>query len=204
MSASFLRLKTLLWRLKRPALIPELIRRKLHKFTFIQETSKFDLNFYKEQSTSVQQVLEYFIPGYDIAKNHKSLHMQIAKSRRRLVRFEGLMGGSADLDLLYGLIYILKPKRLLETGVAYGWSSLAILLAIQNIPDSRLISIDMPYVNRNLDFLVGLAVPDHLQSKWTLLRLADRQGIPKALRRLGDIDFAHYDSDKSSDGRDFA
>lgn len=114
------------------------------------------------------------------------------------------MGGSADLDLLYGLIYILKPKRLLETGVAYGWSSLAILLAIQNIPDSRLISIDMPYVNRNLDFLVGLAVPDHLQSKWTLLRLADRQGIPKALRRLGDIDFAHYDSDKSSDGRDFA
>src|SRR5690606_13436899 len=61
------------------------------------------------------------------------------------------MGGGADVDLLYSLCIATDAKRILETGVAFGWSSLAILSAIETRHDAGLVSIDMPYLGANLD-----------------------------------------------------
>ena len=36
------------------------------------------------------------------------------------------------------------------------------------------------------------------------MRRPDRDALPRVLRELGEIDLAHYDSDKSSRGRAFA
>ena len=55
------------------------------------------------------------------------------------------MGGSAHIDLLYDCVKILKPTNIIETGVAFGWSSLAILKAISENKNGKLISVDMPY-----------------------------------------------------------
>ena len=46
------------------------------------------------------------------------------------------------------------PTRLLETGVALGWSSLAILLALESVGHGELVSIDMPYPGMNNDAYV--------------------------------------------------
>jgi hypothetical protein len=54
----------------------------------------------------------------------------------------------------------------------------------------------MPYPKLNNDAHVGCIVPDALRSRWTLLRYADREGLPRALRLLGTLDLCHYDSDK--------
>lgn len=51
-----------------------------------------------------------------------------------------------SLDVAYlinGLIRKHKPKNCLEIGVAKGGSSILILNAIKDLPDSRLVSIDL-------------------------------------------------------------
>ena len=110
------------------------------------------------------------------------------------------MGGAGNLDLLYWSAEHLKALRVIETGAAFGWSSLAILLSLRNRPASQLISSDMPYRNRNDEQYVGCVVPEEIRSNWRILSYADRQALPRALKILDTIDIYHYDSDKSYDG----
>jgi predicted O-methyltransferase YrrM len=114
------------------------------------------------------------------------------------------MGGAGNLDLLFGLAEHLQAEQVVETGVAYGWSSLALLLSLQHRAGARLASIDMPYPERNNDRYVGCVVPKNLRAQWTLIRRADRQGLPMAFKMLDRIDLCHYDSDKSYAGRMWA
>jgi hypothetical protein len=111
------------------------------------------------------------------------------------------MGGPGNLDLLYRLSEYLSATHIVETGVAYGWSSLAFLLSLKRRPGALLISIDKPYQNLNNDAYVGCVVPQSLRTQWRLIRCADRQGIPKALIRLPEVDLCHYDSAKSYEAR---
>jgi predicted O-methyltransferase YrrM len=110
------------------------------------------------------------------------------------------LAGPGDTSLLYSLCAHLQVRRVLETGVAFGWSSLAILLALRNRPDALLVSTDMPYLWLKADDWVGAAVPEELRARWILHRLPDRQALLKALK-LGPFDLCHYDSDKSVRGR---
>ena len=114
------------------------------------------------------------------------------------------MGGGADIDLLYSLCLAFNAVRVLETGVAFGWSSLAILSAIAQRPGAILASVDLPYLGANLDDFVGLAVPNDLRECWSLRRGADRDELPRAIADARPIDLAHYDSDKSYAGRRWA
>jgi predicted O-methyltransferase YrrM len=111
----------------------------------------------------------------------------------------GIAGG-ADIELLYYLCRHLRARRVLETGVALGWSSLAVLLAIAAAPDARLHSVDLPYTRLRATRWVGIVVPPALSAFWTLHRMADREGLPRALAD-GPFDLCHYDSDKSVAGR---
>lgn len=125
-------------------------------------------------------------------------------ARTRAASCPTKMGGEGHLGLLYSCAELTQALRVLETGVAYGWSSYAILRSLQNRPGAHLASTDMPYVKLNLEDYVGVVVPDELRNQWTLIRQADRQGLPKALAQLGRLDLCHYDSDKSYQGRMWA
>ena len=114
-------------------------------------------------------------------------------------------GGAGHLDLLYSLARAIDARRVVETGVGFGWSSLALLLAInENGDDASLWSVDFPYLSEWDSRWTGAAVPRNMTSQWYLIRAADRQGLPLALRQCTPLDFAHYDSDKSASGRLFA
>src|SRR5690606_26347583 len=52
------------------------------------------------------------------------------------------MGGAGALDLIYNLCEFTQAKNALETGVAYGWSSLAALLSLSQ-RNGTLYSSDM-------------------------------------------------------------
>ncbi|WP_299615517.1 glycosyltransferase [Pelagibius sp.] len=114
------------------------------------------------------------------------------------------LGGASNMDLLYNLCQGTRAERVIETGVANGWSSLAFLLSLKTRPDARLFSVDLPYLKHHNDRWVGIAVPESLHDRWQLFRMADREGLPRALKAAGTIDLAHYDSDKSPEGRAFA
>lgn len=130
--------------------------------------------------------------------SHKEL---IDRGKKIIGGLPVIMGGAGGIDIIFALTRILRPKKSIETGVAAGWSSLAILKAIEDIKDAILISVDMPYPKMNNENYVGCVVPESLRKKWTLIREPDRNGLVKALKMADKIDFCHYDSDKSYSGR---
>ena len=129
----------------------------------------------------------------------------LEEGRQRAARVDVRMGGAADVNLLYAATILARPHSVVETGVALGWSSLAILAALRRNGSGRLVSVDMPYPRRKNEPWVGAVVPDALRAGWQLIRLPDRPGVKRAIRAVGgSIDLAHYDSDKSYQGRMYA
>ncbi len=126
----------------------------------------------------------------------------LEKERQSKVR----LGGAGDIHLLYTLARKLPARSVIETGVAYGWSSLAMLQGFADSgQDGDLVSVDMAFPKENNDAFIGIVVPDHLRARWTLLRMPDQSGIAKAIARLrSPLDLCHFDSDKSWWGRDYA
>lgn len=127
------------------------------------------------------------------------------EARASAARSPVRMGGSGDLELLFAAVRLSGASRVVETGVAYGWSSLAILVAMDDGRDGRLASVDMPYPKMANEAFVGCVVPERLRERWTLVRQPDRFGLDRAIAAFGgSIDLAHYDSDKSWQGRRWA
>jgi predicted O-methyltransferase YrrM len=127
------------------------------------------------------------------------------EGRERAGRSRVRMGGAGDLDLLHAAVRLSGARSVVETGVAYGWSSLAILAGFEPIESSRLVSVDMPYPKLNNESFVGIAVPGRFRASWQIIREPDRRGLEKAIRLIGGgIDLCHYDSDKSYWGRRYA
>jgi len=112
-------------------------------------------------------------------------------------------GGAGATELLYFLVRLKRPAIVLETGVAAGWSSAAILHGMAVNEVGHLFSSDFPYLRyRDAERYIGLLVPDEIRHRWTILDQGDRSNLPRLLRMMnGDIDLFHYDSDKSYSGR---
>lgn len=117
------------------------------------------------------------------------------------------VGGSGNYILLYFLVRKLKPLNIVETGVASGWSSLAMLKGIQKNKCGMLFSSDFPYLRIDKRDYIGILVQDEkLKKNWYLNINGDENALPKIIAQLNDkkINLFHYDSDKSYSGRQFA
>jgi hypothetical protein len=111
------------------------------------------------------------------------------------------MGGPGYIELIYAAAKLSGARNAVETGVAYGWSSLALLAAMRE-RGGHLVSVDRPYPAAGNEAFVGIAVPDEYRGNWRIVREPDRHGIRKAVGCFPrGIDIAHYDSDKSYRGR---
>lgn len=207
---AFSKVRTLAWYLRRPPLYRELGRRVLSLRLTTQAVLEEQARQREEGAqwcarvaVPVEDVLRELavqLPARTFAVEQPEL---LAEADASIGRCPVKMGGPASVDFLYHLTIELRPERVVETGVANGWSSLAILAGLRVLGQGSLTSVDMPYAKMGNDRWVGVAVPEHLRARWTLLRLPDRDGIPLALR-AGPVDFAHYDSDKSVEGREYA
>ena len=125
-------------------------------------------------------------------------------SREKIKSLSYKMGGGGNYLLLYFLIRKYKPKIILETGVALGFSSKAILEAIEVNKEGKLFSSDYPYLNaKNGKQNIGLLVDKHLRQNWMLFLDGDSKNIKNIKQLITSIDLFHYDSDKSVLGRQF-
>ena len=116
------------------------------------------------------------------------------------------LGGAGAHPLLYFLVRRLKPKVIIETGVAAGWSSAAILSAIDKNTFGKLYSSDFPYFRiTEPEKYIGVLVKDRLKVNWHLDIRGDSVAVPYFQELVGPdkIDLIHYDSDKSYSGREF-
>lgn len=202
------KMKTGLWFLRRPAFWPHaaaLARRKIGNSARLEQPRPEATQWAAERAVPVVDALAklgLLAPGAECPTLDPAILEQgAARAARSAVK----MGGPGDLELLHAAVRLLKAERVIETGVAYGWSSLAILSGLAaNGAAGRLVSVDMPYAKLDNEPYVGIVVPEELRKRWTLIREPDRNGIKKAIAALGgQIDLCHYDSDKSYVGRSY-
>lgn len=115
-----------------------------------------------------------------------------------------VMGGGGSIDLLYFIVRWLRPQVVLETGVAAGWSSYAVLDALERNQAGELRSSDFPYFRlKNPEHYIGILVPEALKHRWKLETHGDRRNLPVLLDGVSQLDLVHYDSDKSRPGREW-
>lgn len=124
----------------------------------------------------------------------------IEEKKKDLNSADVVLGDEGNLHLMYNLIVLSKANRIIETGVAFGWSSLVILSAIKN-SNGRLVSTDKPVPDKETNRYIGIAVPNDLRENWVLYKEADISGLEKAFKLHPSYDLCHYDSDKSYEGR---
>ena len=96
---------------------------------------------------------------------------------------------------IWCLIRHLRPLKIVETGVARGFTSRVILEALERNRAGHLWSIDLPPVQApELHAQIGAAVTPELRHRWTYIRGTSRQRLPKLLARLGQVDLFVHDS----------
>jgi Methyltransferase domain len=112
----------------------------------------------------------------------------------------GAFGGWDDGDArLVGVAWCLarhlRPDRSVETGVARGLTTRALLEALERNRRGRLWSIDLPpLLERGLAEETAAAVPERLYERWTLLRGSSRRLLPGLVTDLGQIHLFVHDS----------
>jgi predicted O-methyltransferase YrrM len=127
------------------------------------------------------------------------------EARAKLARLDVQLGGGGHYQLLYFLVRRLRPGVVLETGVAAGWSSQAVLTAMAANGAGTLYSSDFPYFRlEDPERYVGVLVDESLREGWHLRLEGDRANLAAFLPTIERIALFHYDSDKSIEGREFA
>jgi hypothetical protein len=127
------------------------------------------------------------------------------RGERRLGTLKAGLGGGGYYPLLYFLTRYRRPRVIVETGVAAGFSSAAFLAAIKANGGGHLFSSDFPLFRlEHPERYVGRLVDEDLHQYWTLFLRGDRKNLPAILRQTASVDLFHYDSDKTYSGRSFA
>ncbi|MDG2397249.1 MAG: class I SAM-dependent methyltransferase [Flavobacteriaceae bacterium] len=149
--------------------------------------------------------LEGFLKNidYDLWVESTMVNNEIKNHSKKILKsIEVKLGGGGCHLLIYFLVRYLKPKIILETGVAAGFSSLSILKAIEKNKRGKLYSSDFPYFRiKNPEKYIGILVDKEKYLNWRLEIEGDAINIPKFKSEFNKIDLFHYDSDKTYQGK---
>jgi Methyltransferase domain len=103
-------------------------------------------------------------------------------------------GDAGFVRAVWSLTRHLRAERIVETGVAHGFTSRFILEALRSNGAGHLWSIDLPPLDPALRRQVGIAVTDDLSDRWTYVRGSSRRHLPALLAQLEQIDLFIHDS----------
>lgn len=197
--------KTFIWFLRQPkglTLIANLVKRKTI-YRKHEKTRKEAADWCKMKAVDTITGLNILFPDHDakyvLPENLFPAEFEYARSKFKNTPYK--MGGPGNMVMLYNICEYTRAKYVAETGVAYGWSSLSILLSLSRRDGSLLVSTDMPYAKMGNKQYVGIVVPEQLKKNWILIQESDISGLPKAFKKVPYLDVVHYDSDKSYVGR---
>lgn len=191
--------------LRDPALLPEVWSKSLSRLTLWRHRNRVDA--YPGLAGGPAEAISGLVESRpEVVKGC----MEAPSLRRLLAELEAYavpiqareLGGAAFLEACYALVRVLQPNVVLETGVAHGYSTAAILQALEDNGRGNLYSVDLPMFRRGVVAYTGGAVPQHLRDsgRWRLLTGPDRRVLPGLLNRIGAFDVFFYDSDKSYEG----
>ena len=95
---------------------------------------------------------------------------------------------------LYLICRILKPKKVVETGVAYGLSSIYILNALEANNHGKLYSIDSVFRPWQTKEMIGAIIPEELEKRWTLVLGKSKDKLQELLNEITVADIFIHDS----------
>ena len=197
--------KTFIAYLKRPDLYPEL-GRKIVKNIFNRRSAfkgrDKTLRWASAIAVSEKEALKKLF-DVDMRTFSEVFPTEFAYAQKKEKECPIKMGGAGALELIYEACEFTKAKNVLETGVAYGWSSFAALQSLSK-RNGTLYSSDMPYLGQDGDKYVGYVVPEKLKINWKIFRFADKESLPKIFGEQTEFDVVHYDSDKAYEGMAWA
>ena len=184
--------------------------RKIFEQTVNDVLSKEALDWYKNNCISINEfanqnslVIDHNIVTdemHSILKqrsNEKSASIDKNPKRNR-------MGGFGNAPFIFSIVKGMQREACLECGVSMGASSYAILKALEENQSGVLLSSDLPYLwIKNPINKIGFLIPEHLKHRWSLYVGDDKDNLPKMTKSLKEIDFVHYDSNKSYQARVF-
>ena len=193
-------LKTLWWFLIRPRFYSAMLTLILRKFL-----KNRDLEIERQVTWCAERVISLDSCFKELGLEPKTKKVfsnsYVDNINEKIFKSNSNFGGQGHVDLLFNLCEGINAKKVVETGVAYGWSSSAILKSL-SIRGGKLVSVDMPMIKQKDYHLIGVAVEDKNYKYWDLIREPDKFGLNKAIKKLNySFDLAHYDSDKSYYGR---
>jgi len=184
----------------------ELIRKAAEKCLNPAENKKALHQWCEEKATPVEDWLK--ADQMDLWEESKAFAARVTEEgQKKLEALQVELGGGGHYGLLYFLTRTLKPNIVLETGVAAGFSSLAVLTALKKNGTGKLYSSDFPYCRlEKPEKYIGILVDEELKDRWELHIKGDRENLPAIVSKLEpeSIGLFHYDSDKSQSGRAFA
>src|ERR1700722_814291 len=103
-------------------------------------------------------------------------------------------GDRAQAEGIWGLVAHTRPATVVETGVAHGLISRVILERLERNGTGHLWSVDLPAVDPALHHEIGIAIPEHLRSRWTYVEGTSRRRLPGLVRELQRVDLFVHDS----------
>ena len=97
-------------------------------------------NYLNDVSITSNEALKKLKVNYDIDMFLKNIspHLKLQTTSEKCPYN---LGGEGNLPILYAICESIKASQVIETGVAYGWSSLSILLSISKREGSKLFSV---------------------------------------------------------------
>ena len=179
------------------------ILKRFEKNTSVEATKWAKLNTIQTMEEFCRSIDSYL---YDKIKIELKFIEEYAKNKYSNLPIT--LGGGGNYKLLYFLIRKIKPLNVVETGVAAGWTSLAILRALKKNGKGFLYSSDFPYFRlKDPEQYIGYLAKDEINKEnWFLDIRGDDIALPNIMSKLKNksIDLFHYDSDKSYSGRNNA
>jgi len=101
---------------------------------------------------------------------------------------------SDSRKFLYILCRIMKPKNVIETGIAYGLSSFYILSALKKNDVGRLYSIDSIFRPWQSEKMIGIAVPENLRDRWKVVLGKSNERLEKVFNETNNVGIFIHDS----------
>lgn len=123
----------------------------------------------------------------------KKLEVETHPSKKKPYPVDYTLDNKSGL-FLYSLCKIIQPEVIVETGVAYGLSSMYILQALYENKKGTLYSLNSTFSPWQSKNAIGSAIPDHLRDRWEFIFGSSSEKLSEILGSLKSIDVFFHDS----------
>ena len=154
---------------------------------------------YAEKTLQIDEIIKVLFPDHaysledfrkstDKLQNHTNdffnkLKNETYPSKKKPYPLEYTLDNKSGL-FLYILCKIIKPNKVVETGVAYGLSSMYILQALFENKKGTLYSIDSVFSPWQSKEMIGSAIPSYLCENWKLVLGPSSKKLKETLSSL--------------------